>query len=288
MRKILSFVTVFFLVLNLAGCFQSNTLVKVRPDGSGALEETFLMSKELIAQMKAMQEQMAGAMADGNNMQAKKGKGKDQAFGALNAEELKKKAKELGEGVTYVSSKKVTTDKFEGYKTIYAFKDINKLRFNQNPSGNVPGSQAAGKEADGKKEIIVFKFTKGKPSKLVIKMPEDKSVDKPEEFKGDIKKEQDANSEMMMMAQMKEMFGGMKISLAVEVMGSIERTNATHREGSKITLMEMDFGKLFEQQENLKKFSAQKPDTIEDAKKMMKDIPGIKVELNKEVTIDFR
>jgi len=120
-------------------------------------------------------------------------------------------------------------------------------------------------------------------------MPEAKQAEKFQEPKEEIKKEQmDGPNSEMMLAQMKELFGGMKISLAVEVMGAIVRTNATHREGSKITLMEMDFGKLFEHQENLKKFSAQKPDTIEDAKKMMKDIPGIKVELNKEVTIDFR
>jgi len=290
MRKTLSFVTIFLLFLSLAGCFQVSTLVRVRPDGSGTIEETFLMSKELVEQMKAMEKQMAGAFADGNNKQAKKNKGKDkEALSILNVDELKKKANELGEGTTYVSSKRVTTDKFEGYKAIYAFKDINKLKFNQNPGGNMPGSRDGGKEVDSKKEIIVFKLTKGNPSQLVVKMPKEKPVDKPEESKEEVKQDKidDPNSEMVM-AQMKEMFGGMKIGLAVEVMGTIVQTNATHREGSMITLMEMDFGKLFAQPEDLKKFSTVKPNTIEDAKKLMKDIPGIKVELNKEVTIDFR
>lgn len=291
MRKTLSFVTIFLLFLSLAGCFQASTLVRVKPDGSGTIEETFLMSKELVEQMKAMEKQMSGAFADGNNNQGKKkSKGKDkEAFSVLNVEELKKKADELGEGTTYVSSKKVITDKYEGYKAVYAFKDINKLKLNQNPGGNMPSSQDRNKDTDSKKELIAFRLTKGNPSKLVVKMPEEKPVDKPEESKEEVKQEKidDPNSEMVM-AQMKKMFDGMKIGLAVEVMGTIVQTNATHREGSRVTLIEMDFGKLFAMPEELKKFSTQKPDTIENAKKLMKDIPGIKVELNKEVTIDFR
>jgi len=280
MRKIFSFVTVLFLILNLAGCFQVSTLVKVRPDGSGTLEETVLMRKELLGQMKAMGEQMGD----------KDTKEKDKETpGMLSEEALRKKANELGEGVTYVSSKKVTTEKFEGYKAVYSFKDINKLKFNQNPSGSIPGSQSPAQEEDGKKESVVFKLTKGDMSRLIITMPENEPADKPGESKGKIKKDMpdDPNSEALM-AQMKELFEGMKMGLEVEVMGAIVQTNATHRDGSKVILMDIDLGKLFEQKENLKKFSAQKPDTIEDAKKLMKDIPGIKVELNKEVTIEFR
>lgn len=38
----------------------------------------------------------------------------------------------------------------------------------------------------------------------------------------------------------------------------------------------------------LEKFTQAKTETIEDAKKLMKDIPGIKVDLNEEITIEFK
>ena len=90
------------------------------------------------------------------------------------------------------------------------------------------------------------------------------------------------------MRQMKKMFEGMKVTIAIDVQGAIVQTNATHREGPRVTLMELDFGKLLEMPEHLKKFSQSMPETMEDAKNLMKDLPGIKLDLNEEVTIKFK
>ena len=46
------------------------------------------------------------------------------------------------------------------------------------------------------------------------------------------------------MMMMQQMFKDMKISLAVEVAGRIVETNAEYRDGSRVTLMEMDFNKV--------------------------------------------
>lgn len=288
MRKRILLVLSALLCVSLTACFQISTLVKVKPDGSGNIEETFLMSKELVKQMNAMASQMSAVGEEGGKPDKKKGKkpAKDM-FGVLNVEELKKKVNEMGEGVTYVSSNKVTTDTLEGYRAVYAFKDINKVKFNQNPGEKMSPGQGGG--STEKKEFVSFQFTKGNPSRLNINMPESKTPDKPKEPEGEVKKEQpdDQNSEMMK-EQMKKMFTGMKIGFDVEVIGKIVETNATHRKGGRITIMELDFEKLLEMPEELKKFSQAKPQTIEDAKQLMKDIPGIKVELNKEVTIDFK
>lgn len=290
MKKIIQSVLAFLICASLAGCFQVNTLVKVKPDGSGTIEETFLMSKELVNQINAMSKQMAAMGEEGSKAGKKKGKKQDKdAFGVLNVAELKKKVNEMGEGVTYVSSKKITTDTLEGYKAIYAFKDINKLRFNQNPGGKMSsGPAGSDKSPEEKKEFVSFQFAAGKPSSLTIRMPESKPLDELKDSKEEVKKEQpdDPQSEMVM-AQMKKMFEGMKIGFDVEIMGKIVQTNATHRKGDKITIMELDFGKLIEMPEEFKKFSRVNPKTVEEAKQLMKDVPGIKVELNKEVTIDF-
>ena len=90
-----------------------------------------------------------------------------------------------------------------------------------------------------------------------------------------------------MAQEMKEMFKDMKVNIALEVEGDIIRTNATHREGSKITLMEVDFGKLMENEEALKKVNQLEPRNAAEARKLLKDIPGIKVEFNPELRVEF-
>jgi hypothetical protein len=40
--------------------------------------------------------------------------------------------------------------------------------------------------------------------------------------------------------------------------------------------------------EKLMEFSQLEPDSVEDAKAFMKDIPGFKVDMNKELTIKFK
>ena len=200
------------------------------------------------------------------------------------------RAGDFGEGVSYLSGSKIVTNDYEGYKALYAFNDIQKIRINQNPGDKVPSApQEANTDAKTKKEYITFRFIKGKPSELLITLPAEKtkepSKDKPEEKTPPPADDQQAEA---MMAQMKQIFEGMKISVSVEVEGTILETNATYRDGSRITLMELDFGKFMQMAENFKKFSMAKPDTLEETKKFMKDVPGIKVELNDKIKIKFK
>ena len=84
-----------------------------------------------------------------------------------------------------------------------------------------------------------------------------------------------------MAEQMKKIFQGMKIALSVTVDGKILETNAAYRDGSKITLMEVDFGKLMEMPEQLAKFSQSKPNTIEEFKALIQNMPGMKSIFNR-------
>jgi len=306
MKKLLVLGLIVILLLALTGCIQVDTLIKVKPDGSGVIEETFLMNKAFVQQMKAMMEEMAKQMqqqmeqqADqqvtegkkqGEPQQEKEVQEKPEPFDIFNEKELKEKAGELGEGVTYLSGSKIVTDDYEGYKAIYAFKDIEKIRINQNPGEKVPsGPQQGGPDSKTKKEYITFIYTKGKPAELLIKLPAQKPKEKSEDVPEDKPSEptDDPQAEAMT-AQMKQLFEGMKIAVAVEVKGTIVKTNATYRDGSKVTLMELDFGKLIKMADKFKKFSLAQPKTLEETKQFMKDIPGIKVELNEEIKIMFQ
>jgi hypothetical protein len=89
------------------------------------------------------------------------------------------------------------------------------------------------------------------------------------------------------MEQFREMMGGLKFSLTVEVRGNIVRTNATHQEGSRITVMELDFDKLLGNPEQIARLNRLQPKSFEDVRELFKDIPGMKVDLNRELTVTF-
>ena len=262
-------------LLCLVSCVQVNTVVKVKNDGSGTVEETVVMRKEAIEQM--------GAMASKFGMKEKDGS-LEKGFQFFDMDKLKKRAANMGKGVTLDSAEKLAIGDKEGYQVVYKFSNINNLKINQNPGDRVPSGSAGGAGAQSKeKENIEFQFTKGRTAVLTIKMPSHEFKKKPK--KKSPVQEQELQQAMAMMSQFMK---GMKVSVAVEVEGTIVDTNAALKEGSKITLMEMDFDKLLANQDVFKKFIGASPESLEEAKKMMKDIPGIKIEPNQEVTIKFR
>src|SRR5689334_16533413 len=76
--------------LVLTGCINASTLIKVKPDGSGTLEQTVLMNAQAFRGM------FSAMGADGKPAQV--------GPSTVNEAELKAAASKLGEGVTYVSS----------------------------------------------------------------------------------------------------------------------------------------------------------------------------------------
>ncbi len=272
MRRVVNLGISALVLLCLVSCVQVSTVIKVRKDGSGTVEETVVMTKESIEQM--------GAMASKFGMKEKDGS-LEKGFQFFNMDELKKKTANMGSGVTFDSAEKVAIGDKEGYQVVYKFSDINNLKINQNPGDRVP-SGSAGAQSKGK-ENIKFQFTKGRTAVLTIKMPS-------HEFKKKPKKERSVQEQELQqaMAMMSQFMKGMKVSVTVEVEGAIVDTNAALREGSRVTLMEMDFDKLLANKDVFKKLIGASPESFEEAKKMMKDIPGIKIEPNQEVIIKFR
>jgi hypothetical protein len=65
-------------------------------------------------------------------------------------------------------------------------------------------------------------------------------------------------------------------------------TDATHRDGGRITLLEMDFGALLGDPESLERLVDLESTSPEKAKALLTQTPGMKVETREEVTIRFR
>ena len=279
MKNLISSLVAVLFTLGLSGCLQIEKIVKLKTDGSGTIEETVTMSKASVAQMQ----QMASGFGD---TAGKKDDKPAKGFDLLDEEKLKAAAEKMGEGVKYVSAKKIENETSSGFVATYAFTDINKLKLDQNPGDAMPtpgGGKVAGGGPGGKKaEPVTFKFTKGNPAELIVKMPA-------QDLKPGAKKEtQPEGMEGMAMQMMQQMFKDMKISMSIEVAGAIKETNAEYQSGSRVTLMEMDFNKLLANPEKFKKLAKENPKTLQESKALMKGIDGVKVETSPEIMIKFQ
>jgi hypothetical protein len=254
-------------MLGLSGCLQEEKIVKLKPDGSGTIEETVVFSKTALASLQ----QMAAGFGSDKAADAKLPDLFDEA-------KIKAAASKMGEDVTFVSAKKIDGEQGQGFSAIYAFSDINKVKLDQNPGDALPDSGRA-KPTPSKKEPIVFHFTKGSPAELTLAMPAP-------EFKP--KKEQPAGMEDMAMQMMKQMFKDLRITLALEMQGTISETNAEYRDGSRITLMDMDFNKVIADPEKFKALAKASPQTLQEAKALIKGLDGVKIETAPEVKIKFQ
>lgn len=265
--------------LFLSGCIEMRTLVTVKKDGSGFVEENISIGKEIIK----MFTEFTAAFADSTQPQ--------QEFNMFEEDKIKEKASDYGEGVEFVSMENIVTDEKEGYKAIYKFKDLSKFRVNQDPSNEMPMADQT-ESAEKKNEYVVFKFVKGNPNRITIVLPDESKADKKDDEQTETDEtaettETEVEADSSDTEQMIKFMKDMKAVFEIRVDGKITNTNATHVDGSKVTLFEIDFAQLVSDADKLAQFKNFKPDSFEEVKKLVSDIPGIKVELNKEVFIDF-
>jgi hypothetical protein len=196
---------------------------------------------------------------------------------------MKEAATKYGDGVVFVSSKPIKTADRVGRVAIYQCADISTLRIDQKPqTGDMPGASSS-----KTKEEVLFRFAKqpSGTSQLTVVFPESKF----EEARKDATTDKDGNKKPVDPAQlemMKKLFDGLKVAIDVDVLGTIVKTNSPYVQGSRVTLLEMDFGQLLANDQLMSQIG--EPGSIEEAKQMLKDVKGFKVTLDREVTIEFR
>lgn len=253
----------------LTGCINSTTLIKLKADGSGTVEQTTLMNT---AALKAM---MPGA--------------EKQAGGSvINKADLERTAARMGKGVRLVSAEPARgANGFEGSKAIFAFDDINQIQVSQGPnmSGGTDGRMAP---EPGAEDPVRFTLTRsGGTSTLTIAF-----VDKPGSSKAT---QTNSTGDMpdltnpMMMNMIKSMFAGFKINIDLEVVGTIVKTNAEYVTGSRLTLLEMEMDALLADEAKLKALQGRLgPDaSLTAVKPYLKDIKGIKID-GPTITVEFK
>jgi len=190
-------------------------------------------------------------------------------------EKAAEKAKKMGDGVTVKSLEEIKApDGREGVKVTYAFKDVNKLKYE-------PGDM---KKDDSDSS---FAFSSGT---LTITTNPKKKAAKPE-AKDDTTPKPTPEQMEQQMAMMKPMMAGMRMSFKVKAANGIASTDATHVDGSTITLMDMNFDKLLAKPEGMKKFAAMadnKDMTPAQAAEAFKGIDGVQIEAKEKVTVKLK
>ncbi|MEW6187720.1 MAG: hypothetical protein AB1585_18470 [Thermodesulfobacteriota bacterium] len=265
----------------LSGCFQTETLIRLKADGSGVIEEKLLLSKEML---KSLQEMAEAFQEEGDKKKDEGAKKKEDPLQGM-IRDAQKKEGQYGPGVKFVSAVPLTTETMSGYKAIYAFKDINTLKITQNPGKKVD-KMGGGQGAAVPEENILFSLKKGPVSTLTITLPKGKEEKKPASPKKEPKETGLVDPKAL--EQMKQIFKDMGFKVALEVEGQIIKTNATYRNKSEITLMELHFGKLIEKPEKFEQLAAAKPKTMTEAKELLKGIEGLKIETADPVVVEFK
>jgi hypothetical protein len=247
--------------LGSAGCLRSTTTIDLKADGSGTIVQETAVS----AQALGMLQGLAGASQTAEKP--------PQLFGE---EQARKAAATMG--VTFVSGEAVKIGELEGYRARYAFDDISQVtvKMDQGTDNLAPGT-------DAKKPPFGFAFKRGAAaSVLTIQMPDQTpgaagALPMPGAGGSDADKAQAAQA----MAMMKMMMRGLFVDVALTVDGRIIRSNAPFVEGSRVTLMQIDFDKLLGDDAALLKLQSAR-----DIKSLAA-VPGLKVISEPTVTIEF-
>jgi hypothetical protein len=264
-----------------AACIGVDVLVKVKGDGSGTVEKSLTMNPVALAEMG--QTMKAKGSTSAKTTDPAKLSDKELLTGPFDPEELKKEAARMGEGVTFVSATPVREKEKVGVKAVFAFKDVNKLKVNQKPmAADGPGAKASPDDD--------IKFTLGRQGGNAVLKLASKGLD----LKPGTKKPKESpppGMEQMakgMMEMMKPMLKGLRITIAVEVDGTVVKTNSAYASGSRVTYLDMDFGALLADEKALQAFGEDMEGPLEQQKAALAKVKGMKVHLDPEMVIEFK
>lgn len=261
------------LALITSACLQIESEITLKKDGSGTITESLVFGEQMAAMMQMAEAQggAAGAGAGGNPMAKMMDKGAAQA-----------RAKEMGEGVEFVSMKKINDNGRMGVKTTFKFSDINKLKYTSSSAmGGMGDMKGMGvKEEEGAAPI--FKYA---DSKLTItqKHPDVKEGDLDAAKKAaEVADEQMGEQEL---AMMQGMMKDMRMTMKIKIEPGIKKTNASHVTGDTLTMADIQFAKLLS---DPKKLQALQSGDFEKTKKALKGMDGIKFETQEVVEVELK
>ena len=253
--------------VSATACFQSSTVLKVKADGSGTIEQRTLLTDAAIDQLRAF------TILGG-------GTGRD--IDPLSEEQARSLAAAIGPGVTYLSSTPVRTPGAQGRESLYAFSDVTRLRISQQPQ--IPGGVAV--QAPGLNtatDPITFGLTRQEDGNILLRILVPRLSGLPLGAPG-------ANGSISppspdQIAMVKQVLAGARLSVVVEPEGHVLRTSSPYVDGERVTLLDIDVYLATKDPALLDQLQTAK--TLEEARTAVRGVPGLKINLDPEITIEF-
>ena len=258
------------------GCISLDSVVKVKADGTGTIEQTMLINSSAMGMMSMMGGQDGAAEA----------KTKLDPAALFSKEKLTAEATNLGEGVTFVSSTPVTQGEMTGVKAIYAFTDFNALKV----STAMPDLEDGGTTMKGKGQRLPMVLTRTGGSSLIT-LDMLAAMNKPSGEAPTAKAKPEGTPEMPKerLAMLAPMFKDMRVAISLEPQGTILRTNATHVQGQRITLFDVAFGEVLADPAGLEKMEALGTDpSLPQIRTALKGLKGIRINDVEKLEVEFR
>jgi len=244
-----------------SACFQFSSLLVVRPDGSGTIEQRMLFTPAAVAQLRQL------AALGGNA----------QEFDPFSEQQAREAAAALGPGVTYVSSTPIDTADGVGREIRYAFSDVNSLRLDQGPPGSAGVSVQSGSD-----ERVSFKLTRQPTGNALLTI----SVPQMPVGPGGTGSPLPGAASTEQLTMLKPMLAGARVQIDIEPAGQLVRTSSPFVSGKRVTLLDVNVDALLSDDTLLRRLQA--AGTLEDAKTILKGVPGLKLNLDPELTIEFQ
>ena len=233
------------------------TVLKVNSDGAGTIDHSMVFTAAGLAQLKQLA-MFAGA--------------RGQAFDPLSEQQARDMATVIGEGVTFVSSTPIVTANGQGRESTYAFATVNQLKISTQPA--TPSGVSTPALSSG--ETISFSLTReaGGNAVLHIQVPEPNWI-------GTIGTLNSSGQ----LSMIKTLLAGARVQLAVETAGALVRTSSPHVDGPRVTLLEVDLDEILKDETLIPRLSAAK--TQDEVMEIMRTAAGLKINLDREITIEF-
>lgn len=253
------------------GCFQSTALIKVNADGSGTIEHQTLMTAAALAQLR----QLAGLFGGSS------GKPVDP-FSEAQARDL---ADKMGDGVTLLSSTPLKTAAGEGRANVYGFRDITRVRFTQMATPGDTSVRASGLNF-GDMGTVAFDLRRldGGTSLLTLHMPGNLLDTLVNQATGPgARRRAVASADQLTM--LRQAVAGMRLSIRIEPAGRLVRTSSPYVDGQIVTLFDLNLDELFKDETRLTRLIDAK--TAAEAAAVLKDAPGLTIDPEREITIEF-
>jgi hypothetical protein len=261
----LRLVALLLIAVACGGCFQMTTVVHLNGDGSGTIDHSMIITKAALAQVRQFS-MLAG--------------GRGQTIDFVSEEQAKKMADTLGAGVSYVSSEVVNTAVGEGRTSRYAFTDINTLRISPQPE--TPGGLSVKTQAfSSNSSAITCAFARDPNGNGILK------INFPElnlqSALGNANTGDKGFAQQL--AMVRTLLAGARILIGVEPAGQLVKTTSAFVDGPRVTLLDVNLDQVLANEALIAQVQAAK--TPEETRAALTGVPGLRIVLDREVTIEF-